>query len=434
MKQVIIFICMIMLGQAISTYGANHYVRTGATGNGKGSDWTNAYTSLPSSGLIRGDKYYIADGNYDGYSFDDAEQDTNKICIIKATELDHGTSSGWHSDFGDGIAHFTNTIDFESDYWIFDGNDGSPQTPYGFMITTTSENSDSKLLRFNNAASNIRVSHVDMKHCGEDNSYRQDVVYCNASSAHIVISYCYMHNVNRNILTISGASHWIIEHNIIAERHTNSDIHGQQIQGGPGLTTYITIRFNVFRNCRGTGYIVPLDNNHHHWYVYGNIFYTTDEARYGSSSGLFGDTSGDECDYMYFYNNTVIDQGAMNNGVDFHKSNPAEICSFNNLFYNAENGEFFNNGENDFNLYDNLAAANKIENGQYWPSTQNVLFVDYSEDDFRLSESTQCGKLLPDEFKLDMNGNVRGADGIWDRGAFEFDTRKTAPQNFRFIR
>lgn len=433
MTRKIFLFCTIALMHTFSANASNHYIRTGALGNGSGNDWTNAYLSLPPN-LVRGDVYYIADGVYNGYYFDDSEHDTNKIYIIKANVLDHGTDSGWQNDFGDGVAQFTNTIYFETDYWVFDGKIGGGAVQYGFKITTLSTNTDSKLLRFNNSASNIKVSHIEMEHCGEDNNYRQDIVYCNTGASNITISHCYMHNVNRNIMTISGGSNWTIEYNTIANRHTNSDIHGQHIQGGPSIASNITIRFNIFKNCRGTGYIVPLDNSHHHWYVYGNVFYTTDMARYGSSSGLFGDTSGDACDYMYFYNNTVVDQGALNNGVDFHKSNPDEICSFNNLFLNSESGYFFNNGENAYNLFDNLNAANDIEYGQYWPSSQVELFINYFDDDFRLNKSTQNGKFLPDQFKLDMNGNERGADGIWDRGAFEFDTRNAAPQNFRFTR
>src|SRR3989304_8100596 len=49
-------------------FAASHYVRSGASGSGNGSDWTNAYTTLPSS-LIRGDVYYVAGGTYSGRTF-----------------------------------------------------------------------------------------------------------------------------------------------------------------------------------------------------------------------------------------------------------------------------------------------------------------------------------------------------------------------------
>jgi hypothetical protein len=66
---------------------ANWYVREGAIGSGSGTDWTDAYTSLPPT-LNRGDIYYIGDGTYGGYTFDDSESGTTYITIKKATASD----------------------------------------------------------------------------------------------------------------------------------------------------------------------------------------------------------------------------------------------------------------------------------------------------------------------------------------------------------
>jgi parallel beta-helix repeat protein len=58
------------------------YVRAGAIGNGTGSDWTNAITQLPAT-LTRGYTYYIADGSYGSYTFDDAVSGTQVITLKK---------------------------------------------------------------------------------------------------------------------------------------------------------------------------------------------------------------------------------------------------------------------------------------------------------------------------------------------------------------
>ena len=47
-------------------------------------------------------------------------------------------------------------------------------------------------------------------------------------------------------------------------------------------------------------------------------------------------------------------------------------------------------------------------------------FINSAAGDFRLLAGTAAGIALPSPYNLDMNGNVRGADGTWDRGAFEF--------------
>jgi predicted small secreted protein len=95
------------------------YVRAGSGGSANGLDWTNAYTSLPAS-LTRGYTYYVADGSYSGYTFDDAASGTTVITIKKATVASHGTSTGWSDGYGDGDAAF-GAIVISTSYNIIDG-------------------------------------------------------------------------------------------------------------------------------------------------------------------------------------------------------------------------------------------------------------------------------------------------------------------------
>lgn len=107
----------------------NHYVYSGATGLATGNDWTNAYTALPAA-LVRGDTYYIADGNYPAYTVDDAISGTLVITIKKVTTSDHGTNVGWDSSYGDGRAIFAygtqgSAITISTSYVIWDGVTGN---------------------------------------------------------------------------------------------------------------------------------------------------------------------------------------------------------------------------------------------------------------------------------------------------------------------
>jgi hypothetical protein len=110
---------------------ANHYVRAGATGNGSGSDWTNACTdfigSCAVSSLVRGDTYYVAGGVYTGARrITTAESGTLTITIKGATAADHGTATGWSAAFG---------VDVTQARWPpADKGDGSP---YGVLIETS---------------------------------------------------------------------------------------------------------------------------------------------------------------------------------------------------------------------------------------------------------------------------------------------------------
>src|SRR3989338_689517 len=127
---------------------ANFYVRAGAIGSGNGSDWTNAYTSLPAI-LTRGDTYFIADGSYASYTVDDAVSGTDVITIKKATASDHGTETGWDSSYGDGQGAFTSPFNIRTSYITFDGivDSGSDPNTYGFKIDTPSNcNQDNRML------------------------------------------------------------------------------------------------------------------------------------------------------------------------------------------------------------------------------------------------------------------------------------------------
>ena len=106
--------CLVLASRLVFTlsllgstaYAATRYVRPGATGSNTGTDWANAYTALPSS-LVRGDTYYLADGTYGSYSFDDNASGTNVIYIKKATSADHGDATGWSDSYGAGTALFS---------------------------------------------------------------------------------------------------------------------------------------------------------------------------------------------------------------------------------------------------------------------------------------------------------------------------------------
>jgi hypothetical protein len=154
---------LFLLAFAGVSQAANHNVRPGAGGTGSGADWTNAYTSLPGT-LVRGDTYFLADGTYGSYAFDDAIVGTNLITIKKAVPTGtvtpegvtlamaeaHGTDTGWSDTFGDGEAVFTSSSNpwtIATGYYYIDGQKGSGKNPGTFGIRLTSTASRSSVRR-----------------------------------------------------------------------------------------------------------------------------------------------------------------------------------------------------------------------------------------------------------------------------------------------
>ena len=155
--QTIVLALVLQLLFAGVASATSRYVRVGATGTGSGTDWTNAYITLPST-LIRGDTYYIADGLYGGYNFNTPVSGQQYIYIKKATPKDHGTDIGWVDSYGDGQALFKaagkGALQFSTSFWQLLGNQGEGKKNLGFVITN-GDHVASDLIRLEGGVSNI---------------------------------------------------------------------------------------------------------------------------------------------------------------------------------------------------------------------------------------------------------------------------------------
>ncbi|MBI2400686.1 MAG: hypothetical protein HYV23_06490 [Deltaproteobacteria bacterium] len=122
MKKFSILLALVILyGAPGLSAAATYHIRAGAKGNMSGNDWINAMPQLPAT-LVRGNTYYIADGSYPGYTFDDP-QNGAWIYVKKATAGNHGTPAGWQNAFGDGKAVF-GPLKFTTGYYEIDGASG----------------------------------------------------------------------------------------------------------------------------------------------------------------------------------------------------------------------------------------------------------------------------------------------------------------------
>lgn len=418
-------IILLVLSFPTLSFAANHYIRAGASGNGSGDNWTNAHTTFPSN-LVRGDTYFVAGGTYGGQGFDTAPSGTNYVYIVKATPGNHGTDVGWSDTYGTSVANFTSTVTFETDYWVFDGvtgnGDGSTEA-YGFKITTSACTSDSKLLRIDNGADFINISHIEMEHCGINNSsYRQDCVYIVSSSdggsSYINFSHCYMHDVNRVMMLYGYVTNSTVEH-CFFERRKNTSVHGEAMSiNFSGTNANNTIRYNTFKDIYGTGVLVIKDSVQGLFYIYGNLFYQTSD-QFEVHNGSITNTGGDTNTHMYVYNNSFINFTASGNyNVGIRWDNGSNNYAYNNLWVNCRNISF--SGTNhDYNAFDGSSDYGEA-NAQI--GLDASIFRDYADHNFQLTRPTESGKSdLGSPYNVDMRGVVRGADGVWDRGAFEYD-------------
>ena len=154
---------------------------------------------------------------------------------------------------------------------------------------------------------------------------------------------------------------------------------------------------------------------------------------------------------MAIYNNTIVDQKTGHVHFPRHVATTLiNVYAYNNIFY----GDLESSSFPDATGYGYNASGGGGTAGGMNEQTglRNSIFANYAGHDYRLAYATAPGLKLtglswwndtPDAFygqldyDTDMYGKLRGADGIWDRGAYEFvggvvgRPHPVAPSNIR---
>lgn len=456
-----------------------------------GADWNNAKCDLNNfTSLIRGDTYFIADGDYSSYTFDDAEVGKEYIYIKKAIESDHGTDDGWNSGFGDGQAVFLNNgsssaeniITFKTSYWDFDGTTGggpgSWKIGYGFKITTDNPKATLMQTTHNgvgtNVSGNIKVKHTEFAHVGKDQNPSSEGTYgcvviasrdyedvggedfctglSGCSPGGFEYSYNYLHGSPAYIMWGMSPGSVRLEYNYFDENgHMEG---GSPVQGG-GILVYNahnqTYSNNIFEDIKGNA-IFTLYTWH------GSYGFTVDDVKiYGNvafnspgytdlnnlSKGIVSTDSGTtSVTNVKVYQNTFINLNSFYIAQSDADGGTSGCEIKNNIFYNCSGViSQYNNFQN-FNLSHNWFYGNWRYNGAPisldadWASNDSNPqigtgdpFVDWQNGDFTLTSGTVAGNsTISSEYGTDMLGNTRGSDGVWDRGAYEYTENSGTPQ------
>lgn len=420
---------------------ANQYVRPGASGRNDGSDWANAYTSLPSS-LKRGDTYYLADGSYGGYTFDDAASGSTTITIKKATEADHGTSTGWSTSYGDGQATFTSWHVY-TDYYVFDGQRRNSDwrtgatSQYGIKIAGRSP------VRLDNGGGtggdHLTFRYIDVQGGGRDTGFGDDVIYGLTGNSNITFQYCALHDSDRTIFLMRG--NWqnlVVDHSYMARNTSTPEIHGELLSMTD--SNNVTWSNNVMEDIEGTAFIAGLNNGTaSNWKIFGNVafhsaaYIANTGRKPGHNFGVAGivfianDSSNNNYgNNILFYNNTMVNIQGSYSGVVIQRGSGNEVR--NNIWYDSVRTNNSFSGTISHNWYYDTQQDGDSTSSKSVCTSNCGIFMSISGEDFRLKNGTASGIALGAPFNADTNGVIRGADGTWDRGAFEFGSTPSALQ------
>lgn len=439
-----------------SSLATTRYVRAGASGTGSGADWANAYPTLPTT-LVRGDTYYIADGTYGAYTFDDPVSGTSKISIVKATADVHGTDTGWQAAYGDGEAVFSASSGtiwmFNTGYYDINGVVGQGKSPgkYGIRVYSPQSRctgSDMILFREGSTITNVAWRHIDFDWNNGTASCTTDVVrhfYTQgASSDYITIENSYFHHSSGYVFYIGPydpnpggklENHYTIRNNYF---YMNG--------GGGGDSAHwetmwlmnldnSVIRDNVIQDTVGssgqTGWVMLAKSDN--VLIAGNLFFCTDPQCIVGGNGVVATWSLDayQNSSIHIYNNTFVNlKGVFTPRIYFvHNSvSDTDIRVKNNVYYNSK----FEWAGVNTQSNETCGGGQSCQGNSSQTGISTSLFVNFASNDFRLASATAVGDTsVSSEFNgdlTDMNGNTRGADGFWDRGAFEFASSQSKVQ------
>ena len=421
---------------------ATYYVRPGASGNGSGQDWANALPTLPAT-LNRGDTYYIAGGLYAARTFSTPTSGTATITIKKATPADHGTSTGWSDSYGTAQAVFGGGLNFTTSNWVIDGQTGGGAANgwkgnFGIKVIERGDGAALLKVGYNSQADNVTIRHVELVGKGSvsnaGGSYSNDglAIY---GDANVTLSYFRMTGIGRCPFFVSPRN-LVIEHGWIESFNGSSAVHSEvaSIWGFSGPVGDVTFRHNLVTDIRSTGGLMwdNASNTSARLLVYGNVFYRPEGARWDTANGVVGGwtgNNGEEFHNAKVYNNAFINvnQASLSSLPRVASNNEA----YNNIFYNSQTPNFSRFASHDYNHFVNSGSTQGESRGS---SGSDNPFVDIANLDFRLKRGTSAGMPLPAPFNTDAMGNVRGEDGTFERGAFEYETGAmavSAPTNLR---
>jgi hypothetical protein len=296
------------------------------------------------------------------------------------------------------------------------------------------------------SANHITLRYVEIDGSHSMGTYFDRGIQVVSGSGAITVQYCYIHDVGSCPFLMRGVQTMLIEYCYAARNFYSVSQHSEAMSASDA-TANLTVRYSWFEDIEGTAEITtPSANNPTtitNWYIYGNVFYyTTNNAAAGSLSRIgFGDGvfSLLDCDAygdVYFCNNTIVNLtssalgtrgGGMTSWVGTQNGYPVYAASFyakNNLWFQCDQAGLvlgapgtITNFVWDSNSYYNTAVTDTNVNKQIGTGSP---LVNWAAGDFHLAAATAPGAVLPAPFNMDADGNLRGADGVWDRGAFEF--------------
>ena len=413
--------CMLLAVTAIPSWSATKFVNGSATGSNNGTSWANAWKNVSSinwGGLAAGDAVCVAGGTYSGSIVTGASGTSGSpITIRRATAADAtcgSSTTGWNAAFDAQVVIAGVTL--ANNYVTIDG-----AVPNGFKIAMANVSGSPSAIGVSGPTNGVILRYIEVSGpcgtsaCPQNGDARSiDLNHWNGSSYdlqnNMTIQYDNLHG-SCTIIWSAHSTNLIIEHTRFADSADstpgNPNCHPNVIAEQD--STNVTFRYNEVTNWQVEGIMAcPNSGCSSSWDIYGNVFHDPMSGSYPRVLESQGNANGP----YHVYNNTFVNvsYGTMTtaNGGSFASGSQGR----NNIYWNSPGGALPSND------YDLCSGSCGETNGQTYSATD--LFTNYSGHDYHLAKATAAGQTLAAPYNIDYDGNTRGSDGVWDRGAYEF--------------
>lgn len=441
MKKILAFIVVCLI--ALPAMAADIYVGPSSAGSADGSSFGNQY-AWSSVSFVRGNTYLLNTGTYGAKTLSTAPSGTSYVYIKNG---------------GMGVCTFTGGLTITSSYWDIDGvaggGPGSWITGHGIVFTSAACASINYIHigdDLNQSLTNINVRRVKFTQTGNTEACDagDSSIYNAYSVSDSIFERLYFDNIGGLPFLLRGGSGNFIQYNYIGNICGGYE-YDQPNNHCEALVLHdmddLHFRWNYLSECPSTGGFVKnnADVTANLIRIYGNVF----RHSTGDVGGKAISVNGPATNWVVA-NNTVYDAAAswLEDGTGTAFSS-GDNSAYNNILVRAGGTAFAAAITHDYQWYSSTTVQCSMGEGAHENICDQCLtgcdsveeisnpFVNStgtSPEGFYLSspllswDGYDTGSILPGN-DTDMDGETRGADGVWDRGAYEYQTPTTTTRH-----
>jgi hypothetical protein len=448
---------VVLISMTSASFGANYYVRKGATGTNKGTDWTNAWNEMSQinfSTLTCGDTVWIAGGSYTT-SLKGSKSCTSGSILtfnrVKASDSVPAAAAGWNSSYDSQVILPNISVPGPAAYMTFNGRawQGGVAGSGGIQVLIPGSSGDG-IDASNTGSGGPAIDHITWTYievygpacvtsgtCTNGGVIGVNVMpYCStANRTNMLFDHMSVHRTGESFRGC-GWDTSTIQYSYIYDTNNDGQQHEDILYSNPPYQN-VTWRYNKIFQSPNDGLFFEGGVGAANFAFYGNVVYHS-----GGWLICFKSTTGDTFGPVFIYNNTFENDGTFGDyqpgflGFSGMVSG-SEVANnvFENITSNAENAPP-NANHNAYSVSgasDGGTGSLNYKSGTLGAST---MFVNESPSnpiaaDFHLtslgSTTFAPGKTLAAPYNMDPDGNVRGAGGNWTIGAYQTPGTSPAP-------